>query len=252
MFKLCVIIPVYNHPQHIHSVIEGLGKDLPCLIIDDGSDSPCHEVLEEIARSQPQVELLRLQQNQGKGVAVTTGLKHAYQQGFSHALQIDADGQHDTKDLSRFISLARNHPSAIIAGVRRYDEMPAKRRYGRMLTDFWVWVNTVSFSIKDSMCGYRLYPLAETMPLILNTVVGRRMDFDTDILVRLYWRGVDVKQLQTQICYHHDSVSHFDLMQDNLRISKMHTRLFFGMLIRLPRLLARPWKRSEKHAQHRN
>ncbi len=121
-----------------------------------------------------------------------------------------------------------------------------------MITDFWVWINTLSFTIKDSMCGYRLYPLAETMPLISDTAVGQRMDFDTDILVRLYWRGIAVEQLETRIHYHHDGVSHFDMLRDNLRISKMHTRLFFGMLVRLPVLMARTWKHQDKHAQHKN
>ncbi|MCF6255589.1 MAG: glycosyltransferase family 2 protein [Gammaproteobacteria bacterium] len=252
MFNPCIIIPTYNHHRYIHTVIDGLGQDIPCLIIDDGSISPCREILQDLARERPWVELVRLQQNQGKGIAVTTGLKHAYQQGFSHALQIDADGQHDTNDLPRFLSLAKKHPLAIIAGVRRYEEMPPKRRYGRMITDFWVWINTLSFTIKDSMCGYRLYPLAETMPLISDTAVGQRMDFDTDILVRLYWRGIAVEQLETRIHYHHDGVSHFDMLRDNLRISKMHTRLFFGMLVRLPVLMARTWKHQDKHAQHKN
>lgn len=121
-----------------------------------------------------------------------------------------------------------------------------------MVTDFWVWINTLSFIIKDSMCGYRLYPLAETVALISDTAVGRRMDFDTDILVRLYWRGIAVEQLQIRIRYHGDSVSHFDMLQDNIRISKMHARLFFGMLTRLPGLMARTWRRLDKHAQHRN
>jgi glycosyltransferase involved in cell wall biosynthesis len=252
MFKPCIIIPAYNHHQHIHTVIDGLGPEIPCLIIDDGSSSPCREALQDIVQSRPWVELIRLQKNQGKGIAVTTGLRHVHGQGFSHALQIDADGQHDTTDLPRFLSKAKNHPHSVIAGTRHYDEMPPKRRYGRMVTDFWVWINTLSFTIKDSMCGYRLYPLAETMTLISDTAVGRRMDFDTDILVRLYWNGIAIEQLETRIRYDHDSVSHFDLLQDNLRISRMHTRLFFGMLVRLPILMARTWKRSDKHAQHKN
>lgn len=252
MFKPCVIIPVYNHHQHIHAVIDGLGQDLPGLIIDDGSSSPCREILQDIARNRPWIERIRLERNQGKGIAVTTGLRYAHQQGFSHALQIDADGQHDINDLPRFLARARSHPQAVIAGVRRYDEMPPKRRYGRMITDLWVWINTLSPAIKDSMCGYRLYPLAETMALLSGTEVGRRMDFDTDILVRLCWRGVAIEQLETRIHYHHDSISHFDLLKDNLRISRMHARLFLGMLVRLPTLMARNWKRSHNHAQHGN
>ncbi len=274
MFNPCVIIPVYNHYQHIHTVVDELasisryvlpepstpstansgkqcGPKFPCLIIDDGSSSPCREILHDIACNRSWIELIRLEHNQGKGVAVTTGLKHAHQRGFSHALQIDADGQHDVNDIPRFLNRARSHPHAVVTGVRRYGEMPPKRRYGRMVTDAWVWINTLSPAIKDSMCGYRLYPLPETMALLSSTTVGRRMDFDTDILVRLYWHGIAIEQLETRVRYH-NSISHFDILKDNLRISRMHAKLFLGMLSRLPMLMARNWNRSYNHVQHRN
>ena len=65
------------------------------------------------------------------------------------------------------------------------------------------------------------------------------MQFDTEILVRLFWHGTRVISVPTRVTYPSDGVSHFDLWRDNLRISAMHARLFFGMLRRLPRLLAR-------------
>jgi len=250
MFNPCIIIPVYNHYQQIQSVIDELGQDIPCLIINDGSIEPCRKVLQDIADNCHWIELIHLRKNQGKGAAVVTGLRYAHNSGFSHAIQIDADGQHNADDLPRFLSTARNHPHAVVAGVRQYEEMPSIRRYGRMITDFWVWINTLSFEIKDSMCGYRLYPLAETIALISNTKVGHRMDFDTDILVRLYWQGVAIKQFKTRILYGHEIISHFNQLTDNLRISKMHAYLFVGMLIRLPSLIARKGRRSDEHALH--
>jgi hypothetical protein len=104
-------------------------------------------------------------------------------------------------------------------------------------------VNTLSFSIRDSMCGFRVYPLAETLRVWDANRIGTRMDFDTEILVRLYWQGLEVINLPTRVTYPIDGVSHFRLWRDNLRISWMHTRLFFGMLLRLPRLMMR--KRRE-------
>jgi signal transduction histidine kinase len=74
------------------------------------------------------------------------------------------------------------------------------------------------------------------------------MDFDTEVMVRLYWQGVQSRFLPTRVTYPVDGVSHFDALRDNLRISWMHTRLFFGMLPRIPRLLRQ--RQRAKKAQH--
>ena len=68
--------------------------------------------------------------------------------------------------------------------------------------------------------------------------------FDTEILVRLHWLDVAVIQFPTTVCYPRDGVSHFRALRDNLLISWMHTRLFFGMLLRLPQLLGRNWRNN--------
>lgn len=241
-FTPWVVIPVYDHEHAIgQTVARVLESGLPCLLVDDGSHAPCAQVLRELAEARaPQVRLLRLEQNQGKGGAMLAGFDEAARLGASHVLQIDADGQHDTADIPRFIAAARTAPGAVICGRAVYDEsVPKGRLYGRYLTHVWVWINTLSFAIEDSMCGFRVYPLAATLALIDAEPLGRRMDFDIDILVRLVWRGTPIVNLPTQVHYPADGVSHFDVWRDNVRISRMHARLFFGMLRRLPRLLAR-------------
>ena len=239
-FNPCIIIPVYNHHQKIIPVIARLkAYNTPCMLIDDGSDLPCKEVLQQIDADNDWVTLYRLDPNQGKGAAVCMALHKARQQGFTHALQVDADGQHNLDDLPRFLALGRQYPTDVISGSRVYDTVPGNRRYGRLVTDVWVWINTLSLEIKDSMCGYRLYPLTQTVAVIDKYSVGRRMDFDTDILVRLYWEGLGVKHVDTAVIYDDEIISHFDLWKDNIRISLMHARLFFGMLKRLPKLLFR-------------
>jgi hypothetical protein len=168
------------------------------------------------------------------------GFREAARLGASHVLQIDADGQHDATDIPRFLQAAQAAPDAVINGAPVYDaSVPKGRLYGRYLTHVWVWINTLSFAIRDSMCGFRVYPLAPVLKLIDEEFVGQRMDFDPEIVVRLHWRGVGIENLATPVRYPSDGVSHFDVWRDNVRISRMHTRLFFGMLRRLPRLARR-------------
>lgn len=236
------VVPVYNHAQAIAAMVAGIrAHGLPVLLVDDGSDSECARELERLHALEPDaVTLERLPVNCGKGAAVITGFRAAARLGFDRVLQIDADGQHDPAEIPRFLQAADAAPHAVICGVPQYDtSVPRGRLYGRYLTHVWVWINTLSLQIRDSMCGFRLYPLAPVLALLDAERLGQRMDFDTDVLVRLYWRGVDVVNLPTPVRYPSDGVSHFDVLRDNLRISRMHARLFFGMLRRLPRLLMR-------------
>lgn len=133
---------------------------------------------------------------------------------------------------------------AVICGYPRYDaSVPKGRLYARYLTHVWVWINTLSLAIRDSMCGFRVYPLEPTLALLDRVRLGRRMDFDTEILVRLHWQEQPMVWLPTRVHYPADGVSHFRLWLDNALISAMHARLFCGMLLRAPKLLARRLQR---------
>ncbi|WP_446811313.1 glycosyltransferase family 2 protein [Methylomonas sp. 2BW1-5-20] len=241
LFNPCILIPVYNHGKPLPGIVERLAVyQLPCLLVDDGSDASCAEVIRGLAEQYAWVQGIRLDINQGKGAAVKAGILAAQALGYSHALQIDADGQHDLNDLDKFLSAARQAPAAVVIGRALFDaSIPKLRYYARYLTHVWVHINTLSFAIPDSMCGYRVYPLASCAKLIQSLAMENRMGFDTEILVRLYWQGVAVISIPTQVRYPLDGLSHFRAWEDNLLISRTHARLFFGMLLRWPSLLLR-------------
>jgi len=209
-------------------------------MVNDGSTEQATSLFRQLAEKYTYLTLVEHKVNQGKGAAVQTGLKAAYSQGFTHALQIDADGQHDLNDAGKMLLESKNHPQALISGKPIYDEsVPKHRYYARNITHFWVWVETLSFQIKDTMCGYRVYPLAETNTLLSQQAIGKRMDFDIEIMVRLYWQKIECRFIPTAVEYPEHGVSHFRAFEDNVLISWMHTKLFFGMLIRVPSLLLR-------------
>ncbi|NWD50951.1 glycosyltransferase family 2 protein [Pseudomonas gingeri] len=241
--KPCAVIPVYNHETAVPAVVEALlAAGLPCVLVDDASSPACATVLEQLAEHE-RIFLVRLPINQGKGGAVMAGLREAARLGFSHALQVDADGQHDLQDVATFLDASRSHPEALICGYPQYDEsVPKGRLYARYLTHVWVWINSLSLQIPDSMCGFRVYPLPPVLALINSARLGKRMDFDPEILVRLAWRNQPMRWLPTRVHYPQDGLSHFRLFHDNALISGMHTRLFFGMLLRLPGILWRRWQ----------
>ncbi len=238
-FKPCFIVPVYNHPAYLSALIAHLDHyQHPIILVDDGSDADCRAAIDSLIS--PHLTVIHHPQNQGKGQAVMSALKHAHAQGYSHALQIDADGQHHWDDITKFFDTAKHHPQAVILGTPIYgDDVPKKRLYGRYATHVWVWINSLSFAIKDSMCGFRVYPVATSMAVIGRHRLRQRMGFDSEILVYLSWQGAKFINIATPVSYPADGVSHFRLWQDNVELSKMHAELFFKMLIRLPKLALR-------------
>jgi glycosyltransferase involved in cell wall biosynthesis len=239
-FRPVAVIPVYDHGEAVGGVAANVRlHGLHCILVDDGSSAGCAAVLDALAQA-PDVTLVRLARNQGKGGAMMAGLRAAAAAGHTHALQIDADGQHDARDIPAFLARAAAEPAAVICGVPVYDEtVPMGRLVGRYATHIWVWINSLSLEIRDSMCGFRVYPLAPVVKLFDEARLGRRMDFDPEVLVRLHWRGLRIVSLPTRVTYPQDGLSHFRLGLDNWLITRMHARLAFGMLVRSPLLLWR-------------
>ena len=239
--KLCIVIPYYNHPDAIGAVVKQLlPSNLNIIIVDDGSSADSKKILIPLLQS-PQVSLVTRILNGGKGAAVITGMREALNQGYTHALQVDADGQHDLSKIPELIKLSEENPEMIISGMPVYDDsVPTNRKLWRYATHILVWIHTLSFEIKDSMCGFRIYPLRKTLEVIdSREKFGQRMDFDIEVLVRALWADLHIKQLPVAVRYPIDGVSHFQLFNDNFLITKMHFRLFFGMLMNSPKLLCR-------------
>lgn len=250
-FRPCAIVPSYNHARAVSGVVAALcAEGLPVFVIDDGSDETTRTLLAALADPGKGVHVARLDPNQGKGGAVGHGFQLAMALGYTHALQIDADGQHDIAEIPNLLRLARDNPEALVTAIPVYDQsVPLGRAIGRYATHVWVWIETLSFQIRDSMCGFRVYPLGRVANLYAaGEVIGQRMDFDTEIMVRLFWRGVQVIEHPVAVIYPAGNTSNFDLWRDNLRITAMHTRLFFGMLKRLPMIVGRKPERSRHWA----
>ena len=132
-FKLCAVIPTHNHFEALSPIVASLrGAELEVIVIDDASPEPAKSTIAALHAPHNGIEIIRLAINGGKGAAVTAGLYRARDRGFTHALQIDADGQHDLVDLPKFLAQATAHPDALITGQPMYDaSVPKGRLYGR-------------------------------------------------------------------------------------------------------------------------
>ncbi|WP_407425180.1 glycosyltransferase family 2 protein [Treponema sp.] len=248
-FNPCILIPVYRHGKACMNMIEKLEsycreKNVKIILVDDGNAEETKNFLIQIKNTyQDFVELVVLSKNQGKGGAFKAGILRASQLGFTHALQLDADGQHDWTRSDFFFEKAKKNPSAMILGYPEYDEsVPGHRKNGRKFANTWCALVTWQRGIVDSMCGFRIYPVEETAKFLTKHYVDSRMGFDIEIIVKLIWKGLPFEFYPVKVTYPSDGISNFNVLKDNVRISWVFTRLCCGMFIRIPKLLWRKIK----------
>jgi len=245
------LVPVYRHGKTAGLVVESLAPfGMPIILIDDGNEAETRGLLAEYAAKTTGVVTVRLEKNSGKGGAVIKGLETAKEFGLSHVLQMDADGQHDAGMISFFLEESVKHPDKIICACPEFDETAPKNRIiGRKISNFWATVVTLSTELKDVMCGFRVYPVDDVLRITPSFFLDKRMGFDVEILVRLYWKKTYPLFYPVKVHYPADGISSFHMVKDNIRISWMFSRLFFGMMFRFPLLILRKIKREKNYAR---
>ena len=238
----CAVIPHFDHVDQFEALLPQLSaQGMPLVVVDDASPADAYQKLQALLDEHTDGTILvRHTRNLGKGGAVMTGLKTALEAGYTHALQIDADGQHDVTDMDRFNAAAQEHPDCIICGQPEFDKSISKLRYyARYITLSLSWLESLSTEIRDALCGFRVYPLQAVVTIFETSNPGKRMAFDPEILVRAIWADIELKFIPIKVTYPEGGKSHFHYVRDNVEISWMHTRLIVGMILRLPAILRR-------------
>ena len=239
-----VLIPSYNPGPKVFATVQAaLQQWSPVWVIVDGSTDHSELRLLEMAASDPSLRVSVLPQNGGKGRAVLFGLQQAEALGFTHALTMDSDGQHPADSIPAFMRASLNSPGAMVLGCPVFDaSAPSLRVRGRKISNWWANLETLWAGIGDSLFGFRVYPIHSLVAVMRRQIWMRRFDFDVEAVVRLSWRGVKAINLPAPVRYfslQEGGVSHFKYWRDNVLLTWMHFRLFWGFVVRLPLLAAR-------------
>jgi len=257
-----VLIPSYNTGEKVvETVRDARSHWNPVWVVVDGSTDGTAEQLREMATRDAGLRVFTLPRNQGKGAAVLHGLREAVAQGYTHALAMDADGQHPAARIPEFMAASEHAPEALILGKPVFDaSAPRVRVIGRRVSNGWANLETLWAGIGDSLFGFRVYPIRPLLAVMEVRRWMRRFDFDVEAVVRLVWRGLPPINLPASVRYfrpEEGGVSHFNYVRDNLLLSWMHARLFTEFLLRLPWLAwrrackdRRTWPLSETRRQH--
>jgi glycosyltransferase involved in cell wall biosynthesis len=226
MINISIVIPVYNNPNSIKRVIEDtLALDISIIVVDDGSDTPIDSFIDKNSN----LTIIRLDKNRGKGEAIRVGAREAKRRGFEYIITIDGDGQHYPKEVKKLLPLIKDN--SIIIGSRKFKEdVPNSSKFGRIFSNFWIWVESGEW-LSDTQSGFRAYPLS-----ILNlNLIHNRYDFEIEVLVKHLWSRGSIKEVEIEVYYppKEKRVSHFDKIKDNIRLSKIHTKLVLQNIFRL-------------------
>lgn len=224
--KVCIIIPVYNNPKTIKSVVDAsLALGLNLLVVDDGSDIEVQSIINKHER----LNIFRHPTNSGKGQAILTGALKAKEQHYESIIVIDGDGQHYPSEIKHILPLLHNN--TLVIGNRKFKEdVPLASKFGRVFSNFWIFVETGRW-LHDTQSGFRGYPLSI---LDLN-LTHSRYDFEIEVVVKHLWENRPIQEVAIEVYYppKEERVSHFDKLKDNIRLTKIHTKLVSKNILRL-------------------
>jgi len=231
MIKPFVLMPSFDTGRLLESTVRNVlaNTDCPLWVVIDGSKDGSEQSVLELAQGEERLEVIVKTQNEGKGAAVRCGLIKAVKEGYTHALIMDADGQHPATDIDPFIKLSENNPGAMILGQPVFgDDVPLERLYGRKLSVWMVQLEILSRAIGDPLFGFRIYPIEPLLKVMTNPRRSNRYDFDPEVAVRLHWMGVTAMKVNVPVAYigeEQGGVSHFHYLRDNVRFVGLHVRL---------------------------
>ena len=239
--KICVIVPTYNNSGTIADVLSRIYKITQnIIVVNDGSNDNTKHILQNIGFS---LTIVEYDQNRGKGYALKCGFRKALSMGFRNAITIDSDGQHFPEDIPILVDAYREHPGALVIGVRNLsqDNMPGSNTFANKFSNFWFCVQTL-VKLKDTQSGYRLYPVSR---IKTSWIFTSRYEAELELLVFAAWHGIDIRQVDVRVYYPspEERVTHFRPGYDFFRISILNTMLCMGALFYyLPKLIYKSLK----------
>jgi glycosyltransferase involved in cell wall biosynthesis len=237
--KICVIIPVYNSEKHIANVIENVLQYTDNLIVvNDGSTDGTLDVVQ--TRYATFLHIVSYAKNRGKGYALKQGFRQALEMGYTHAVTLDADGQHLATDIAVLTTKAQENPNALIVGSRKFDNpnMPEGNKFANNFSNFWFRVQT-AIALPDTQTGFRVYPLLKMGKMCLFT---NRYEAELELLVRSAWKNIKLVPQPINVYYppENERLSHFRKGKDFFRISVLNTFLcFFAVVYGYPSMFLR-------------
>lgn len=233
---MAILVPVFENATTIDSVVRACaGYGVPVFVIDDGGADGSVEIAEGLAEEGVVREVIHCPRNLGKAGALRVGFRRLLELDFDVAISVDADGQHDPSLVVSMIELVREDPEALVLGCRwpLHPDQPRKNLVGRFFSNVAIRAHC-GVAIGDAPCGFRGWPLRTSVE-----IRGRsgRYAWEQEMVSRLAWEGVAVRQLDVPAIYHprETRVSHYRFGRDWPEGIAIYLWLLVVALLPMPR-----------------
>jgi dolichyl-phosphate beta-glucosyltransferase len=222
--QLSIVVPAFDEERRIGTSLAkllGFGKDrlagFEVIVVDDGSRDRTAALVDDIARAEPHLRLVRLPKNQGKGAAVRRGMLEAR---LGHALFTDADLSTPIEDVELLFAALGEAQVAIgsraLAGSRIELRQPFYREW--MGRGFNLIVQGAALpGIHDSQCGFKLFEIAAARELF---TLARLDGFAFDVEILYLCRKLGIRVAEVPVRWRNDAASKVKPIRDALRMAR--------------------------------
>jgi glycosyltransferase involved in cell wall biosynthesis len=220
--QTAVVIPALDAARHLEAVVRETSRFIPLsriIVVDDGSTDGTHETATRAGAT-----VLRHAENQGKGIALNTGILAAFEMGAVYAITMDADGQHDPREIPLFLERELETEADIIVGNRMANRknMPGDRVFANRVTSWFVSLRS-GVHIPDSQNGYRLIKTSLYQTL---RIKAKRYAAESEVLIRAAKRGAKIDWVPVETIYGSETSS-VNPVVDTVRFLRMAVRSLF-------------------------
>jgi len=197
--KCLIIVPAFNEATVLQQVLLSIKKNVPSfsiLVVNDGSSDNTSDIASKVKK----VRVANHPINRGLGAAINTGLSFAKKNNFDLAVTIDADGQHDPKDIKKLIKPIINNQADIVIGSRiisTLGQIPLDRIIIIKASNFLTWL-LYGETTTDSLSGFRAFSKKAIKSIHLKT---DRMEVSNELFSEINRLKLKVKEVPIRVIY---------------------------------------------------
>jgi glycosyltransferase involved in cell wall biosynthesis len=193
LVRIVALIPAYEEGPRIAAVVETARSHLPVLVVDDGSTDDTAERAEAAGAT-----VIRQLPNGGKGAALRTGFRHALDGGSAAVVTLDADGQHDPDEITRFLEAFERTRPELVIGRRDFDAMPPVRRVANVLGGLALSA-ALGRTVPDNQSGFRLIGRVLMRAMLESDESG--FEFEVEMIARCIALGLPIESVPISTIY---------------------------------------------------
>lgn len=202
--SVMVAMPAYNEQERVGATVAAVKPFADVVVVvDDGSKDNTIPAAEEAG-----AVVIRHRINQGYGGALRTIFLTAQKYKPDILIIIDSDGQHDPKDVPRFVEKIMEGYDVVIGSrfleTSSKDMVPGYRKFGMKVLDRATLMAAGNIRVSDSQCGYRAY--AKSAYMVIRPS-GKGMSAGSEILVQMSDHQLKVGEIPIKVRYDIDGTS---------------------------------------------